>query len=198
MHRKLAPKVIGVDLDVLTPLLGDSILFEDCAHWTGGFTRTAIDTLIWINIELAVPIVVVFAASWMNAVNRANIYTRAVFHANTRLRNHIGHWLSLLSGKRFFRAGNAWATIEEAIPHSIIGQEKEDGGGKQSQIHHNLSVGLAFGGVDKTIYRGMFILQSHPPVNPYCDDFVTILGGQERQSVLCSKERRENTSVAQV
>jgi hypothetical protein len=94
------PEGISVDLEVLTPLLGNRALFKDGTHRTGWFSRATIDTLIWINVELAVLVVVVFAVRWMNAIDWADIHTRAVFHTNTWFCNHIGHWFSLLSGTR--------------------------------------------------------------------------------------------------
>jgi hypothetical protein len=87
----LVPVVVGVDFEVLLPLGRNSIFFKDGSHGASRLTGAAIDTLVRVNLELIVLVVVGFTGSGMNAIHRAHIDARAVFHADTRRGNHIGH-----------------------------------------------------------------------------------------------------------
>lgn len=82
---------IRVDFDVLLPLSRYRKFLEDSCNGASWFACTAVDALVWVNVQLLLLIVSIFAGSWMNAVNGTNIHTRSVFGANTRLGDYVGH-----------------------------------------------------------------------------------------------------------
>src|SRR5207302_8532959 len=84
---------VCIHLDVAFPFFWDCRLFKNGRDGTGWFAGSAVDTLIWINIQLLALLKFSFTLCWMNAVHRTDIYARCIFHADTRLRNHIGHSL---------------------------------------------------------------------------------------------------------
>ncbi len=48
-------------------------VFKDGRHGAGRLTGTAIDTLVRVNVELLILVVIGFTGSGMNAIHRANI-----------------------------------------------------------------------------------------------------------------------------
>jgi hypothetical protein len=131
------PKVIGVDFEIRAPLLWNGALLKDGRHGAGWLTGTTIDTLVRVNVELIMLVVVGFEACGMNAIDRAYIDARAIFHPDTWLGNHIGHQFSLLSlvpqdksnawNRAHFPFLNCSATTSEIHPGAITDQSRFHG-----------------------------------------------------------------------
>jgi hypothetical protein len=90
----LAFKEVGIDFNIALPFFGNSRFLKDGSHGAGRFTGTAVNALVWINIELFCFLEPVLIRRRMNAIYRANIDARSVFHADTWLGNYIGHCLA--------------------------------------------------------------------------------------------------------
>src|ERR1700680_2286773 len=60
-------EVIGVELGVFLPLLGDVIRYEDSRHRARGLASAAVDALFRVDVKLGVLV------SAVDAVHRANI-----------------------------------------------------------------------------------------------------------------------------
>src|SRR5690349_18543161 len=82
---------VRIHLDIAFPFLWDSRLFKNGCDGTGRFAGSAIDALIWVNIQLFGLLKLSFILCWMNTVHRTNIYARCIFRHDTRLCNDIGH-----------------------------------------------------------------------------------------------------------
>jgi hypothetical protein len=87
----LAFVVVGIDLEIVLPLLWDSAFFKDGSHGTGRLTGATINALVRVNIQLIILIVIGLTRGGMDAINGANIDTWAVLHIDTRRSNHVGH-----------------------------------------------------------------------------------------------------------
>jgi len=87
---------VGVNFDVLFPLLRSCGLFKNSSNGTGRLTGPAIYTLIRIDVKLFSGLKAFLILGRMNAINRADIDARGIFDANTRLSNYIGHGLNIL------------------------------------------------------------------------------------------------------
>src|SRR5579875_43744 len=134
---ELLPEVIGVDCEIRVPLLWNRAFFKDSRHGAGWLTGSAIDTLVRINIELIMLIVVGFIAGRMNAIDRAYIHTGAVLHPDTGLGNHIGHRFALLSlvsqdESDAYHHGRLFS-----FPHFNCRAEMREIHRKRSQIDHD-------------------------------------------------------------
>ena len=69
------------------PLRRQIVFIEDClgrAHW---FACAAVDAFVRIDVQRALALV--------DAIHRAFVYTRLVFHVDAGLRDHVGHGSSL-------------------------------------------------------------------------------------------------------
>ena len=76
---------IGVDLRVFLPFGRQGRIFVDRFDGAFGFARAARNALAGIDIHLRAVVVAV------NAIHRANLDARLVFHADARLGNYISH-----------------------------------------------------------------------------------------------------------
>jgi hypothetical protein len=93
-------EVIGIDFEILPPLVWHCALFKNGCHGAGRFAGSAIDTLVRVNIQLVMLFVIVFAGGGMDAINGTHIHTGAIFDTDTRLGNHVGHTHALLSTQK--------------------------------------------------------------------------------------------------
>jgi hypothetical protein len=84
-------EVVGVELDEALPLFRHFVFHEDRVHRALRLTQAAVDTLGRIDEELVVVV------GSMDAVHRADRDAGLVFHADTRLGNHVGHLVKNLS-----------------------------------------------------------------------------------------------------
>jgi hypothetical protein len=87
-------KEIRIHLNKAFPFIRNGGLLKDRGHGAGRLAGTAINALIGIDEELLCFIEAIFILGRMNAVYRTNIYTRGIFHTNTRLSNYVGHLFS--------------------------------------------------------------------------------------------------------
>src|SRR5581483_6239166 len=83
--------VVGVDLNVLSPLLWDVAILADGADRANGLAGAAFDADVRIDVELAMLREIRIRLMRMDAVDRAGLHTRLVLHVDTRLTNHVGH-----------------------------------------------------------------------------------------------------------
>ena len=87
---------VHVNFDELLLVFRDSRLFKNGSDRAGGFARAAVNAFIGINVKLLSLVKSIFALRRMNAVYRANIDTRSVFHTNTGLSDYVCHGLNIL------------------------------------------------------------------------------------------------------
>lgn len=90
LSRSLLLKVVGVDLDVLLPFVGDFAFLEngiDRALWHTGGT---IDAFVGVDVEhLAIRFVV--SVRRMDTVDGADFYAGSIAGPDARLSDDIGH-----------------------------------------------------------------------------------------------------------
>jgi hypothetical protein len=108
---------IGVQFDILLPLVGNGRLFKNSGNGASGFAGPAVDALVGIDVELLSGLEFFLTLSRVNTVNWADIYTRSVFDADTRLGDDIGHSLSILPFKMYEEI-----LIAVKIPHTVLGR----------------------------------------------------------------------------
>lgn len=84
-------EMISVDLGEAGPLFREVIKSEDRGDRTNGYTRAAIDALHRIDIKLSFFREVHLIFSGMDAIDRARIDTRCVFHSDAGFGNYVGH-----------------------------------------------------------------------------------------------------------
>jgi hypothetical protein len=88
---------VGVDFREMSPLFGQVVFSEDRLHGTGRFTRAAIDAFIRVDIEQFRSLKLRFILSWMNAIDRTDVYTCRVLCPYAGFRDNVSHLsLSLL------------------------------------------------------------------------------------------------------
>src|SRR3954453_12139631 len=88
----LALEVLGVDVDVLLPLVRHLVLREagvDRARLDAGVT---VDALLGVDVELLDVVVVRLVRRRVDAVDRAHLDARVVLGADARLGDDVGHW----------------------------------------------------------------------------------------------------------
>jgi hypothetical protein len=76
-------KKLSINFTVLLPLRWHIIFIINSFNWANWLTRTAINTLIGLDIEHAITLI--------DTVNWALFDARFVFNINTRLSNYVGH-----------------------------------------------------------------------------------------------------------
>jgi len=87
-------EVISVDGDILLPLVGQFIFWEDGIHRTLRFASAAVNALVGVNEKLSFALIRGFVG--MDAVNRADINAGAILNINAGFGNYVGHiFLSL-------------------------------------------------------------------------------------------------------
>ncbi len=89
--------ITGIDFGVVTPLFRQIIQRKDCCNRADGYTRTTIDTLDGIDVQLldflkAGTVVIIGRILFrVNAVDRTRINTRRVLRSDTGLCNYKCH-----------------------------------------------------------------------------------------------------------
>src|SRR5437879_160208 len=78
-------EVVGVELGVSLPLLGNVVVDEDSGHRASGLTGAAVDALLGVDVKLWV-----FVGA-VDAVHRANIDAGLVLGADAGLGDYVGH-----------------------------------------------------------------------------------------------------------
>ena len=91
--------VVGVDLDVLRPLLRELVLGEAGVHRAGLDAGVAVDALLRVDVEHLDLVVVGLVGSRVDAVDRAHLDARVVLLADARLCDYVSH----LAGCSSFR-----------------------------------------------------------------------------------------------
>jgi len=89
--RFLCGEMPGIYLHEIPPPIGNIIEGEnrgDGAHW---HTCSAINALHRIDVELGLRFEIHFVFFRVNAIDRARINARSIFHVDARLGNHVGH-----------------------------------------------------------------------------------------------------------
>ncbi len=76
---------IGIDVNVVLPLVWRVILEEDRVDGADRLTGGAIDTGLWVDVVLGLVI------SAVDAVHRADVNARCVFRSDARFSNYVGH-----------------------------------------------------------------------------------------------------------
>jgi len=92
LHDPL-PIEIGVDRDEVSPLTGDSGCHVNGRGWAGRLARAAVDALAGIDEEMINIVILLFIRCRMDTINGADIDARRIFGADTRLGDHIGHFI---------------------------------------------------------------------------------------------------------
>jgi hypothetical protein len=97
-------KVIGVDLNIIPPLLRHIFIAVNRFNGTGGLTRAAIDAFIRIDIEMFERLEIPFILARVNAIYRANVDARGIFCADAWFTDNINsHYsFSFLDSDRDF------------------------------------------------------------------------------------------------
>src|SRR3569833_2158819 len=106
--RLLLGGVVGVDLDVLLPLLRHFIFHEDGVDRALRLAQTAIDALVRVDIEHVFHLV--------DAVNRADSHARFIFDTDAGLGNHVRHesLLKMISGSIIHSRVDKWQSLRQA------------------------------------------------------------------------------------
>src|SRR3712207_521321 len=100
----LVREVVGVDLGVVRPLIGDRVLGEDGGHRALRLARAAVDALVGIYVELRVVV------GGMDAVDGADVHTGRVLDADARLGDDVGHTRDALPVRSMVRSGSGQHT----------------------------------------------------------------------------------------
>ena len=77
---------IFVDLNVATQVIRYFSVNVYRVHWAHGFARSAIDTLVRMNVELS--------GAFKDTVDGTHIHTRLVIDVDTGFGNHVGHTIT--------------------------------------------------------------------------------------------------------
>src|SRR5581483_9096072 len=84
--RYYSGTVVGsIHLDEVLPLVRHGVFGEDSAHRADRLAGAAVDALIRIDVVLGI------AVGRMDAIHRADLDARSVFHPNTWFSDHISH-----------------------------------------------------------------------------------------------------------
>jgi hypothetical protein len=81
--------VVGVNLNVILPLFRDVFVAKDSFDRTGRLTGAAINAFVRIDIEMLDDVEIRFVLARVNAIHRANVNTRRILGADTRLGDYI-------------------------------------------------------------------------------------------------------------
>src|ERR1700730_1463437 len=90
-----APVIVGVDLDVLLPLVGQLVLSEARVHRARLDAGVAVDALLGVDVQLRLVVEPGLLLGRVDAIDRANLDARQILRSDTRLRDHIRHPLTL-------------------------------------------------------------------------------------------------------
>src|SRR5207248_6305815 len=86
-------EVVGVDRDVLGPLLGDVVLGEDGIHRALRLADTTVDALVRVNKQ---HVREAFLVTLIDAVDRTDLHAGLVLDADARLADDVSHGSFLL------------------------------------------------------------------------------------------------------
>jgi hypothetical protein len=81
--------VIGVDLNIIPPLLGHIFIAVNRFHRAGGLTRAAIDAFIRIDVQMFNRLEIRLILARVNAIYWANVNARGVFCADAWFTDNI-------------------------------------------------------------------------------------------------------------
>ena len=87
----LSHEMLRIDLCEVSPLIGKIVHSKYCRERANGHTRSAINIVDRMDVELGRLFKAHFILLGMNAIDRARIDTSGVLHADARLSNNIGH-----------------------------------------------------------------------------------------------------------
>ena len=88
--------MIGVNLNIIPPLLRHVFIAINRFHRAGGLARAAIDAFIRIDIEMFDSLEIRFIFARVNAIYRAYVYARCIFCANAWFTDNINSHYSFL------------------------------------------------------------------------------------------------------
>jgi hypothetical protein len=83
---------VGVDFREVPPLFGQVVFSKDRLHGTGRFARATVNAFIRVNVEQFRPFKLRFVLSWMDAIDRANVYACRVLCPYAGFRNNVSHF----------------------------------------------------------------------------------------------------------
>jgi len=83
--------MLRIDFGILFPFFRQIIEREDRRNWTNRHTRSTVDTLDWVDVQLSLGRKIVLIFPGMNAVNRACIHACRVLCSNTGFSNYVSH-----------------------------------------------------------------------------------------------------------
>lgn len=83
--------VIGIGRCESLPFIRQILNRVDRRYWAGGEARATVDAFLWVNVKLHCRRELRFIFTRMNAVARADIYTRRIFSSNARLCDDVSH-----------------------------------------------------------------------------------------------------------
>ena len=82
---------VGVDFCEVMPLFRQIIFGKDRLHGAGWFARATVYAFIRVNVEQFRSFKLRLILSWMNAIDRANVYTCRVLCPDAGFRNNVSH-----------------------------------------------------------------------------------------------------------
>jgi hypothetical protein len=96
--------VIGVNLNIIPPLLRHIFIAINRFNRAGGLTRAAIDAFIRIDVEMVYRLEIRLILAWMNAIYRANVNARGILCADAWFTDNVySHYsFSFLDSDRDF------------------------------------------------------------------------------------------------
>ena len=99
-----------IRFDEALPIWRNVGVNKDCVNGTFGFTKTAVNALVWVDEDLVI--------TFINAIDRANGHTRLVFHSDARFGYNVWHSLIIAyffgAGSRFSALGNRFFSMKES------------------------------------------------------------------------------------
>jgi hypothetical protein len=107
--------VIGVFVDELFPLGREVFEGEDRLDRALVDAQAAVDTGVWVDVELVDGFKVAFVFAGVDAVDRANRDARRVFGSDAGLRNDVGHEKNLLTISRRGIIGQAGGLARKSL-----------------------------------------------------------------------------------
>lgn len=87
----LAFKEIRIDFNILLPFFGSSRFFENSRDRASWLARATVNALVRVDVEHLAGLEFLLILRWVDTIHGADIYTRSILYAHTRLGNHIGH-----------------------------------------------------------------------------------------------------------
>lgn len=96
-------KIVSIDLRIVGPLFWEIFEHENSCHRADWNASTAVNALLWVDIELwhlvevfcslvVWPAVIIAIFSRVDAINRTYIHTRGVLCADAGLSDYVSDW----------------------------------------------------------------------------------------------------------